>query len=247
MAQDASNNLTYYLKIDESKKEDLAAIRIWSNLKFGVEENFIWVKGFDYVQIHSLEVKSIPFSILYYEKNSKLNLVNSLLPERNLPNVLWTPIDRALPIKLTSFNNNYFGIREKIEITLIETTEEKESEVMITTTANLNLYIQSAPSIRLEKLQWSILNNDKVFLIGTPLLPITGDVYWKNKNHIIPTGYNFELPLVSNEINSILNLNNDYYIIWNKDNTYALLDLSDLEPLSISSFRLSLIKHPIHI
>ncbi len=247
MAQNAANDINYYLVIEASKQEDLGNIRPWQNLKVGIEAGFIWIKDFDYAQIHSVEVKSIPYKTIYYEKQSKLYLLNSLLPNRNLPSVLWTPIDRAIAVKLPPFNHNFFGLQEDIAIQLVPSETEQDAAVMITSVLNLNQYIQTAPSIRLEKLKWLILNNDKVCLIGKPLLPIDGEVYWQYQNMILPVGFNFELPLLVDAMNEKLNPHNDNWIIWNTDNTYALIDKNSFESLSISSFRLSKRIHPLKV
>jgi MoxR-vWA-beta-propeller ternary system domain bpX2 len=247
MGKDVANNITYYLAIDESKKDDLAAIRPWSNLKLGKEGACIWIKDFDYAQVHSLEVKSIPYKTIYYEKNSKLYLLDSLLPDCAIPNVLWTAMDRAIAIKLPAFNYNYFGVSEKIGVTLVPFYEEQEATMMLTTVAALQHYIETAPRIRLENLKWTILNNDKVCILGKPLLPIKGDVYWNIQQMLLPVGYHFEFPLLASEINAMVNPNNEFLVIWNKDHTYALIDKNDFESLSISAVRLSIIKHPLHI
>jgi hypothetical protein len=39
-----------------------------------------------------------------------------------MPNLLWTPIERALSIDLPSFNHNFFGINQSVDIKL-ETKE----------------------------------------------------------------------------------------------------------------------------
>ncbi len=247
MAQNVANDINYYLHIDVSKKDTLANIRTWTNLKIGIVEESIWVKGFDFAQINSVEVKSIADKTIYYEKNNKLHLYKSLLPDRNIPNSLWTSIDRVLSVKLRSFNHNYFGIQESINIKLIVSNSERNSNVIITSAYELNQYIQSASSIRLEKLKWTILNNDKVLIIGSPLLPIKGDSYYQLNNHIIPSGYEFEFEFLASNYNTLLNINNDNFIIWNSDCTYALIDCFDFETLTISSFRQSLLKQPIHI
>jgi hypothetical protein len=239
MAQNAANDINFYLVVEASKQEDLGNIRPWQNLKVGIEAGFIWIKDFDYAQIHSVEVKSIPYKTIYYEKQSKLYLLNSLLPSRNLPNVLWTPIDRAIAVKLPNFNHNFFGWQENISIQLLPSETEQEARVMLTSISHLNQYIETAPSIRLEKIKWLILNNYKVCLMGNPLLPIDGEVYWQNKNMLLPVGYNFELPLLMDTINEKLNPHNDCWIIWKADNTYALMEKNNFEGLSLSSFRLS--------
>lgn len=243
MAQNAANDINYFLVINETLKSDLGTIRSWNNLKIAFDEKSIWIKDFDYAQINSLDVKSIPYKTVFHSRQGKLFLLNSLLPDRNIPSLLWTPIERALPIKLPPFNHNYFGIHEKLSMQLISSESEVESEAMITTIDALHQYIETAPGIRLQKLKWVILNNNKVFLMGKPLLPIKGNVYWKQGDFIIPAGYDFDFFVLSETLNNLLNPEKHLIIVWNTDNTYSFIEKDELQPLSLSSFRISMNKH----
>jgi hypothetical protein len=242
MANHAANDIGYYLLIEEKHRADLAGLRKWGNLKTAFEENFIWVKDFDYAQVFSLQVKSIPYKKLFYSRNGKLFPLNSLLPDRNIPALLWTPIDRALPVKLPLFNHNYFGIHEKIAVNLVPGETEAAASAMITGIDVLESYIQTAAAIRLQKLKWTILNNDKVLLVGTPLLPLKGNVYWQRRDFLLPAGYDLELPLLTEAFNNTINPWHDALVIWNSDSTYFTVEKSDLRPLSLSSFRFSMQK-----
>ncbi|MES2132535.1 MAG: hypothetical protein V4506_09300 [Bacteroidota bacterium] len=243
MAQDATNHISYYLVIDEARKSDLAAIRPWQNLKVAFDRKEIWVKDLSFVQADSTEVKSIPYKTMYYEKNGKLCFLNSLLPERNVPSLLWTPIERALPVKLPSFNHNYFGINEKISVSLVPTDTEKEAEAMITTVSNLKHYIETAPAVRFQKLKWALLNNDKAIIIGKPILPLNGNTYWKKHDCMLPTGFDLDFDMLSESIYKILNPGDHFLIVWDTDNSYSLIDKDDLQALSVGSFRSTLQKH----
>jgi hypothetical protein len=239
MAADASNDIIFFLHIDAKYKSDLAHIRAWDNVKVTFDQNSIWLKDFTYAQIHSVEVKSVPYKLLFYSKEGKLYLMNSLLPDRNIPSGLWTPIDRAFPITLPSFNHNYFGVKDQIELLLIPSENEAAAYAMITSAHNLNEYISTAAQLRFENIKWTILNNDQVLLLGIPILPIKGDVYWRRGSFLIPNGYDFDLPELSDTVNTKINPDNTHWIVWSIHNTYAPIEYKDLIPLSLSSYRLS--------
>lgn len=239
MEKDTPSDLIYFLWIDEHYKNDLAHIRHWNNLKVAFDDNGIWLKDFDYVQINSVEVKSIPFKHIFYAKNGKLFPLNSLLPNRNIPSLLWTPISRALPVVLPSFNHNYFGITETVTLSLVPSNEEIEAKILITTMADLDKYIQNAPSIRLKNLFWAVLNTDQAFILGQPMLPILGEAYWQKEDFVIPVGYNFDNPILTKVLNNNINPQKEALIIWDSSNCYFLINKCDLRPLSLSSFRLT--------
>jgi len=240
MAENSSNDISYFIAINETFKSDLAGIRQWSNLKAAFDEGIIWIRDLNFVQVHSLEVKSIPYKTIFYEKQGKLFLQNSLLPHRNVPSLLWTPLDRMLPVKLPEFNHNYFGIHEKLEMQLVASENEVEADGMIVDVHILEKYLITAPRIRLQELHWTMLNNDKILLLGKPLLPISANVYWSRNHMMIPAGYDFGLYSLADSLNAMLNPGNDHLIIWDLQNTYALVAKNDLQPLSLSSFRKTL-------
>lgn len=240
MANNVADDINFYLSVDKSQLDHLAAIRHWSNLKLAFDEDTVWIKDLDYAQVNTPEVKSIPHKSTYSAKEGKLYLVNSRLPDRNIPSLLWTPIERALYVQLPSFNHNYFGISDKVNIHIVESGEERAVNSMITSVQELRTYIETAPEIRLGNIQWTILNNDKVFLTGTPLLPLNGEVYWQRDNFIIPAGYDIDLYILSAYINDMINPGGQSLIIWDTDATYFIINQTDLQPLSRSSFRKSL-------
>lgn len=237
MATDTSNTINYYLCLKKEQIEHLGSIRLWSNLKAAFEGTKIWVTGFEQYQIESLEVKTIPYKTIFDEHDGKLHLHNSLLPERNIPSLLWTKIDRALPIELPSLNHNFFGIEEQISMQLIASETEAPAIAMVTSVDRLKAYIETAPSIRLQNLKWAVLENNEVFILGQPLLPITGNVFWQRADFIIPVGFDFELSLLVNTLNNVLNTGRKSLIIWNKDSSYFKIGHTDLQRLSLSSFR----------
>lgn len=239
MEKNASNNISYFLKIDSQYKNDLGNIRHWSNLKAASDEDAIWIKDFDYAQINSIEVKSIPYKTIYYEKDGKLFLQNSQLPDRIVPTLLWTAIDRILQVKLPSYNHNYFGLTEKVDIKIIPSEKEEETVAMITSVESLRRYISKAAEIRFKNIEWTILNGNKVLLVGQPLLPINGEAFWKRKDVFLPSGYDFEFNLLTDSLVELLVPEENAFIFWDTDNTYAIIHKEDLQPLSLSSFRLS--------
>lgn len=240
MEEDAGGGLKYYLAVRVGYENDLARIRQWNNLKVGFENQIIWIKDFDYAQIHSIEVRSMPFKIVYFEIGNRLYLLGHNLPERIVPSLLWTPIDRAVPIRIPTLNHNFFGIDETIQINLVAREVESETVAMITTVDIVQRYLQYAPAIRLTQIRWVLLEDKKMFLLGTPLLPIPGDTYWSRKDLLIPTGFDFELFIISDLIQKKVNPGREHWVLWNTASSYSLIPKEKMMPLSRSSFKLTL-------
>lgn len=229
----------FFLKISSEHKELLATIRSWDNLKVAFDASYIWVKDFTPQQLDSSELHQIPFAVIYELKENLVFVRGSLLPSQKLPSgLLWTPILRALPLEVPSFNHNFFGINEKVSLKIIASEAEQEAFVLITTVEEAETYITTAAAIRLEKLQWVVVDS-KVVFFGTPLLPIQGETYWKKNNFLLPSGYDFEFPVLADLLQQKINAEGNNWFFWNKDATYFTVSKQDVKPLSISSFRLT--------
>jgi MoxR-vWA-beta-propeller ternary system domain bpX2 len=239
MAQDSANHITYFLAIEQRYVDFLGKIRHWNNLKIATEDTYFWVKDFSFEQINSLEVKTIPYKQVYYSQDHKLFKVDSLLPDRNVPTLLWTPIERGLSVELPNYNFNFFGLKDKIDIKLVLSEREKPVLGMIADREVLEEYIQNAPAVRLQKLTWAILNEKSVFIMGEPNLPIRGEIFWQNSNFFLPIGYDFELSILTKTINQLIDPNEANFIVFSKNNNYFLIEKTNLQTLSLSSFRLS--------
>jgi hypothetical protein len=229
----------FFLKINSEHKELLAGIRSWDNLKVAFDAPYIWIKDFTTSQLDASELHQIPFTVIYELKENLLFIKGSLLPSQKLPSgLLWTPILRALPIELPSFNHNFFGISEQVHFQILPSKTEREAFVLVTTFEEAEKYITTAPVIRLEKLLWVVIDS-KVVIFGTPILPIQGETFWKNNNFLLPAGFDFEFPVLSDLLQQKINPEQNNWIFWKKDATYFTVSKEDLKPLSISSFRLT--------
>ncbi|RYE13080.1 MAG: hypothetical protein EOP45_21780 [Sphingobacteriaceae bacterium] len=205
MAKDPSNDISYYLSLSGERRDALGALRHLKNLKIAFEGNQIWIKDLSFEQVNSVEVRSIPGKRIYYADSGKLFLKDSYLPDRVVPALLWTPIERGLPIKLPVFNHNYLGIKEKVSIKIITSDKERPAAAMIIPLSNLKDYINTAPAVRLINLSWAIIDQKTAFLLGKPLLPLQADVHWMNEDFIIPVGCDFDLYVLTETVNTLLN------------------------------------------
>ncbi|PIF30643.1 hypothetical protein CLU81_1083 [Flavobacterium sp. 9] len=229
----------YFLEIKKEHKDFLGSIRHWDNLKIAFEADVVWVKDFLQEQINAPEIQQIPYKKVYELKENLLFEYGNLLPSKKLPSgLLWTPILRALPVSLSKFNHNFFGIDHQLQITIKASEEVKEACALLVDYDELKLYIETAPRYRLESLQWIVIDKSAL-IIGNPLLPIKGKTYWLADNFLLPTGYNFEWFALAKTFQEKLNPSGENLILWNTDNSYSSIPKIKIRPLSISSFRLT--------
>jgi hypothetical protein len=237
MAADFANHLTWYLALDRAHTDWLGRLRHWGNLQVGFEEKLVWLTGFTPDQLGSVVVQSIPGRRLFYSHEGRLFPQGSRLPARGVPSVLWSGIGRALPVSLPGRNYHYFGLPASPLPTLQPTESERSAAALLTTLTELGTYLPTAPAVRLQPLQWTLLTPEHALLLGAPLLPIRGETYWHKANWLLPTGYDTAQPLLDEALDSRLNPAATDWLLWHPDGTYQRLSKSEFAPLSISSFR----------
>ena len=233
MANYIENAVNYYLRIEAAHKQHLAAIRNFKHLKAAFDDRFIWIKGFSHMEITLPVVKAIPYAERLYEQKNLLFRLQSRLPFCSLPSLLWTPLEKGLPIQLPQHNFNYFGIEQTALLALTPSGREREAVAIRVPVQALQAYITTAAAVRLQPLQW-LLMSEYALIIGTPLLPLAGATFWQLGNYLLATGYTLNYEQLHDEANNEVN-NGDNYILWQQGTNPMLVPKRMLRPLSIDS------------
>ncbi len=236
------NNQPYYLSLPEKDQSLLGTIRHWEHLKISHHQGTIWIKGWSSSEITAKEVQCLPEKTIYRADQNYLYPIGHLLPQQRVPNLLWTPIARGLPLEWPRQNHNFFGIPDRIKIQLIPSNDEQKPAAILLHLNLLTNYIESAPASRLKPLKWTLFNNNKALVLGRPTLPLPGKSYWQNQSFLLPAGWQLQYPILQAAIHQHINPNNDALILWTEQSNHTLIKKQDLQPLSISSFRKTI--HP---
>lgn len=234
--------MIFYVSIDQQYMDLLGELRTRPNLKLAIDKELCWLSGFNEEDVQSKLIQGIPTKKIYAEKNGMLFLWKSLLPSRHIPDVLWTPIDRALRIESPSYNENYFGLKEDIVVKIVPSELYNPPTAMLVELDLLEKYLIDAPAIRLTKIKWTVVNGNSALLLGTPLLPLKGNTYWKSGVHFLPEGFDFELHSLNRSIEKKLSSEDATLLFWSEDGTYQIISADDFASLSRSSFRLTIEK-----
>lgn len=218
MEGDVGNRVEYWLSVDQVHKSSLYDLRNWAHLKIASDEHLIWVRGFTNTEIGSVKVLSIPSAKRYCLQGTKLYLLGHRLPYRVEPSLLWTEIQRGLSLNLPQQNFNYFGLNQAHSISIVPSDKIYTMNVTIVQLDLLCAFVRSAASIRMESLKWTIIDDQQALIIGTPLLPISGEDYYTNGCFIIPGGYKLKYGvMLATYEKSLLGHSDCWYIIDEKN------------------------------
>ncbi|KAA0126185.1 hypothetical protein FY557_18610 [Chryseobacterium sp. SN22] len=240
MAKDSPDRLKEFrAEIPRADEDFLGSVRDWKNIQIALEEDVIWLKGFTEEQAVSSEIQQLPNLMLYELRDGLLFRPDALVPSKKMRTaLLWNPIDKALRLTFPLFNNNFFGIDEKIEVKLKPSEEEHPATALLCSIKEIREAVITLPKFKLEKTDWIVINDQALF-IGDPLLSLPGKTFWSKDGHLLPAGYDFEFKNLSSLLQRKYNAGRDQWLLWNGNGSVLSLDKEDFRNLSVSSFRLT--------
>ncbi|MDR6923021.1 hypothetical protein [Chryseobacterium sp. 2987] len=240
MAENPSKRVKeFWAELPRAGEDFLGSIRDWKNIQIALEEDVIWMKGFTGEQAVSPEIQQLPDFLLYELREGLLFRKDALVPSKKVRTaLLWTPIDKALRLTFPPSNQNFFGIDEKVKVRLVPSEEEQPVIALLSLMDEIKEAIIAFPKFKLEKIDWTVINDKSLFL-GTPLLSLPGKTLWMKDHHLLPAGYDFEFKNLSTLLQRKYNAAQDMWLLWNENGSVLPLDKTDFRKLSVSSFRLT--------
>lgn len=236
MANITGNDIVYWLSLNSQYKKAVYELRKWSHLKMAIEGNLIWIRGLTEAEIQSPKVLQIPSIERYYLKGAHLIPFGKRLPALIEPNLVWSPIQRALKISLPKENFNYFGINQTYQIALVPSMDVRPVTATIVALKDLEKYIFDALNFRLKNLKWTILENEKALIIGTPMLPIQGQDLYEDACFLLPAGKKLKYSNLVKVYAAALGDSVDYWYLIDEQSSIQKLRKADFTKLSKGSF-----------
>lgn len=240
MAENPSDNIKeFWAEIPRADEDYLGSIRDWKNVQIATDEETLWLKGFTEEQVCASELHQLPNFLLYELRDGLLFKKEALVPSKKVRTaLLWMSIDKALRLSFPASNQNYFGISEKVRVRIKESNEEHPVIALVSKIKDIKESIAALPKFRLEKLEWTVIE-DKALFLGTPLLSLPGKTYWAKDGHLLPSGFDFEFKNLSTFLQQKYNKESDGWLLWDENGNYLAIKKTDFRPLSVSSFRLT--------
>ncbi len=228
---------SYYASVGNATTHVLGTLRRYSQLSVAWSGTTLWVSGLNIVLMNDVTVKSIPGLQCYAQLSGLLFPIGSQLPYGPVPSLPWQPICDALPVSLPAFNHHFFHLTDTVPVALVPSVQEQSATAMLVSCATLVQYVHTAPAIRLSALLWVVIDADEALLIGSPLLPLPANIFWRRGHVLLPVGVDYEFPHLSAHIENALNPKASGWVLHRPDGSWLMVPFSSLVPLSRASVR----------
>jgi hypothetical protein len=229
----------HIIVLQKKDKQALGAVRCLSGLLAAVEYDLIWVRGIFAAGDADKKIRQLPaIRSFTLDEQESLFPVGSLTPVGKLREMDWEPLEDFIGLEIPT-SAMPGQVTEKYWPGLIASSRVAEGNALLTSLDVWRSYAETAPQARLEKIRFAASANKQVILLGTPLPPVPGKEYWMNNNILLPSGLDFEIPVVSALIAKKFNPANDHILLFDDDGSWDKIAADSFVPVTRSAVRLT--------
>lgn len=218
-------------------RDHLGAVRVIPGLKAAEAGSHIWLRGIPAEEKWDLRLRSLPAVHTYELRGAGLLFeAGANTPVATLPDLAWQELPAFLPVE--SPTSALPGVVETLYPVLLKPAgQEAESSAMIVPLADLKQYAEHAPAVRLEHLRYAVAANGTALVLGTPLLPLPGKIYWQRGQLLIPAGHDFDPPIVGALVEAEASPLKDALVLFAENGQWERIEHAFIQSLSRSGVR----------
>lgn len=232
----------WIFQLSKDDYKSLGSVRCIPGLQVAMEENKIWLRGITAATVPDSNLLKLPLRKTFLlDEDDYLFLTGSATPTDKLQAFNWQPIADYITIE-PPVSPLPGKTKEKVSIQLKASCEERQGIALLTSLSAWKAFAENAPEIRLNALRFAVSENEDVFIIGTPLPPLPGQEYWSNENLLLPSGYDFEIPVLAKLVSQKLIIEKDDVILFDVAGNWQRIQASCFVPATRSSIRLTKVK-----
>lgn len=205
----------------------LGNFRSMSNLSVANHGTEVWLR-YPSVNVElKKQLSRLPAMFTYLEnEDGLLFLKDSSTPIKKMPVLTWQPIENFIPIELpiaalpASKAPTY-------HLKIVPSSSYQAGSLLRLSLDVWKQYAETAPAIRLESLRFALSEDGEVLVMGVPLPALPGEEYWLQGKILLPSGYDFEWPIIATLFAEKENLDNKALILMDKNSTWQKIELQN--------------------
>ncbi len=197
----------------------------------------LWLQCPDHAET---ECAALPCTERYHADNQgRLRLPGGTLPVAKTPAGPWLPLTEALPLQpgppaLPG------RTREPLTISLVRSERAVTAGGMLLPLESLVPWVEKAPRLRLQRLQFAARADGQTFVRGTPLPPVAGVSFYMKGALALPCGWDFAPHVWSGWVEKALAVPAGALAVVHENATIELIGAEGFVPLTLGALRRTL-------
>ncbi len=172
-----------------------------------------------------------------------LTPLDGCVPVAQAPAGPWMPLAEILPVQ--SAVPGFPGrTRQRVEVALVRAGREQPAQALLLPLAELLPWVEQAPRIRLERLQFAAAADGRAFVKGTPLPPVAGTAFYFAGAMALPCGWEFAPHLWHGWVEKALAVPSGCMALVHSDARIELIGAEGFAPLTLAAVRRTLAAAP---
>lgn len=223
--------------IPRDQARGLGSLRLIPGLTACLHDDLIWLRTTDPADDLTQELRKLPGTTFYtLTPGGELVQQGRRLPSRRLPPVNWqsltallTPAASPQPVPNRAVS--------RLELSLVRVFDEQPAFALETSLAEWEQFVETAPKLRLDPLEFLTARDQRTLVVGIPLPPLKGQRYWHREGVFVPAGYHWSPAIDAHTLRDVLGLAADELAIFEVDATWRRASRTELVRASRRSLR----------
>ncbi len=172
-----------------------------------------------------------------------LTPLHGTLPVAQAPAGPWLPLAEALAVQqVTAVMPG--RTRERLTISLVRIGSESPAQALLLPLASLAAWVENAPRIRLNLLQFAAAADGRTFVRGTPLPPVPGSPFYLRGALALPCGWDFAPHVWAGWVEKSLAVPAGALALVHEDASMEMIGAEGFSPLTLAAVRRTLMTLP---
>jgi hypothetical protein len=186
------------LVLSQTDKAALGSVRCLPGLQAASADGFIWVRGIPALEKIDLRIRQLPGLHTYLlDADDNLFPPGGLTPVGKLKSLNWVALSLFITVELP-VSALPGKLDQQHAIRLIPFGRSQTGNALLTDLGTWKAYAEHASLVRLQQTRFAVSEKNKVLIIGSPLPALPGREYVLQGTLLLPCGYDFDPPVISN-------------------------------------------------
>lgn len=214
----------YIIILAEKDAGALGRVRCWPGAQAARQDGVVWLRGIFAKDRPPVAIRQLPAVKTYRAGEGGLLFPEgALTPVGELPRLNWQSLKDFIPVELP-VSALPGRVTEQAPVRLVASGRAEQGAALLTTRDAWANWVETAPSVRLQCLHFAASADGKALILGAAMPPLPGRELWMRHQILLPAGFDFEYPVVSELIQRKYNPGKQAMLLFDENGRFDKID-----------------------